>query len=67
MGDERATHPDATDSTPWLDWIVKPLRHLLGGHTADEARPLAPQGAGPRACGRGPIVEHSRAGDVYRL
>ena len=67
MSDERATRPAATDSAPWLDWIVKPLRHLLGGHAAGETGPLAPHGTGPRARERGPIVEHSRAGDVYRL
>jgi len=66
MSDERASHADPNGSTPWLDWIVKPLRQLLGWRAAD-GRPLAPLAAAPRAGGRGPIVERSRAGDVYRL
>ena len=67
MNDERASRPATPDPFPWLDWLVKPLRHLLGGHTTEEARPHASLGAGSRAHERRPIVERSPAGDVYRL
>jgi hypothetical protein len=67
MSDERVSRPATHDAFPWLDWLVKPLRHLLGGHLRAESRSHAPLGAGPRAHERRSIVERSRAGDVYRL
>jgi hypothetical protein len=66
MNEQRASRSDSNNYGHWLSRLVEPLRQLVSGRTP-EGSSLRPVTAGPRLSRRGPIVQHTRAGDVYRL
>ncbi len=59
MGNDRESRPGLGLLERWLGWITQSVRHLVGERATTNSR-LAP-------AGRAPIVQHTRAGDVYRL
>lgn len=66
MNEQRASRSDSHGYERWLSWLLEPFRQLVSGR-APGGSALRPVTAGPRSSGRGPIVQHTRAGDVYRL
>ena len=66
MNEQRASRSDSHGFERWPSRLLEALRRLVSGRAPDGS-PFRPVTAGPRSSGRRPIVQHTRAGDVYRL